>query len=118
MMDWCISYWNGEGSAGSSVEAWLDGLSKEQLKSVAKEMRLLQISGNKLRLPHSKALGKGLFELRERRYGLRMYYMFTSKGHILLLNAGSKQTQQRDIVVARQRMQSYVSDSKGVDHAY
>jgi len=47
------------------VESWLLDLDKDQFKSVSKEIRLLELSGNQLRLPHSRALGAGLFELCE-----------------------------------------------------
>jgi len=63
---WHIEYWN-------NLEKWLNKLNKEQLKLVSKELRLLELSGNQLRLPHSKSLGKGIFELRERSYGYRIY---------------------------------------------
>lgn len=43
-----------------AVEPWINSLSKQQLKSVAKELRLLELSGHRLRLPHSKSLGQGV----------------------------------------------------------
>lgn len=66
-MTWSITYLD-------VVTTWLDKLTEQQLKSVAKELRLLELSGNDLRLPHSRPLGGGLCELRERRFGLRLYY--------------------------------------------
>lgn len=65
---------------------------------------LLSYSGNRLRLPHSKALEDGLFELREMRFGLRVYYTFHKGKIIILLCAGSKKTQNRDIKTVRTRM--------------
>lgn len=50
LMLWKIKYL-------ASVEAWLDALNKPQLKSIAKELRLVELCGNELRLPHSKSLG-------------------------------------------------------------
>ena len=58
------------------VEKWLDKLDKTQLKSLVKELRMLERCGNKLKLPHTKSLGAGLFELRERQFGLRAYYTY------------------------------------------
>tara|TARA_R110002167_G_scaffold355156_1_gene569403 strand:- start:4194 stop:4511 length:318 start_codon:yes stop_codon:yes gene_type:complete len=87
-----------------SVESWLDSLSKQQLKSIAKELRLLELCGNDLRLPHSKSLGQGLFELRERKFGYRIYYGFEQGRVIILLNAGDKSSQNRDIKVAREAL--------------
>ena len=62
---WSSEYW-------SDVERWLLKLTKEQFKSVSKEIKLLEVYGNNLKLPHSKSLGKGLFELRERNYGFTL----------------------------------------------
>lgn len=98
---WTIQYWV---DGKNSVERWLDQLTYEQLKSVAKEIKLLELGGNSLKLPHSRSLGSGLFELRERRYGYRVYYGFCGKQIILLLAAGDKTTQARDITIARQRL--------------
>ena len=67
MCGWRIRYWEG-------LEKWLNNLNKDQLKSISKELRLLEILGNRLRLPHSRSLGGNLFELREYRYGYRLYY--------------------------------------------
>lgn len=103
-IDWKIEFWC-NASGDSTVEKWLDSLSKEQLKSVAKEMKLLEICGNNLKLPHSRSLKKGLFELRERQYGLRIYYAFLQDKTVLMLHAGNKKTQNRDIEVARQRFE-------------
>lgn len=103
MSKWQIEYW--EGPQGKSpVEKWLDKLTKDQLKSVAKEVKMLEEIGNELKLPHSRALGDGLFELRERRYGYRIYYGFHGEQLIILLAAGDKSSQERDIKVARDRL--------------
>jgi putative addiction module killer protein len=88
----------------SELSFYLDKLSKEHLKSIAKELKLLELCGNNLKLPHSKALGRGLFELRERVYGYRIYYTFVASRKIILLNIGNKRTQQNDIKVARNRL--------------
>lgn len=100
---WKIEYWVSE-KPNNSIEKWLDTLSKEQLKSLAKEILMLEQVGNNLKLPHSKALGKGLFELRERRFGLRVYYGFKGKFIIILLAAGNKKSQEKDIAIARKRL--------------
>jgi len=100
---WTIKYWCDD-SDESSVEKWLDSLTDEQLKSIAKEMKLLELCGNLLKLPHSRSLKKGLFELRERNYGLRIYYAFLPNKIILMLHAGNKKTQDKDIDIARDRL--------------
>lgn len=56
MKIWHIKYWQ-DGSK-NSVEKWVLDLLHEQLKSVTKEIDLLKMNGNRLKLPHSKPLGK------------------------------------------------------------
>jgi putative addiction module killer protein len=108
MQNWQIRYWE-DGINEHSVEHWLDQLTKEQLKSVAKELKLLERGGNSLRLPHSKTLGEGLFELRERAYGFRIYYSFMAGFVIVLLHSGNKHTQEKDIKLARKRLEQLKS---------
>jgi putative addiction module killer protein len=96
-MNWNILYLE-------PVETWLDSLDTLQFKSVSKEISLLTHHGNQLRLPHSRALGDGLFELRERQYGLRIYYGFEQGAVIILLHGGDKDSQQQDIKTAKQRL--------------
>ena len=109
--EWDVQYWH-QNEKDSPVEAWLDGLDKVQLKSVAKEIVLLSKCGNRLRLPHSKSLGEGLFELRERSFGLRIYYMFWKEQIILLLHAGGKKSQQKDIKTARKKLVALKKERK------
>ncbi len=101
--NWRIEYWD-DGRGKNPIEKWLDNLTKDQFKSVAKELSMLEETGNELKLPHSKALGKGLFELRERRFGIRVYYCFKGDSIIILLAVGDKKTQEKDIKVARERI--------------
>lgn len=103
MADWVVRYW-ADVSENNAVEAWLDSLTKEQLKAVSKELILLGYAGNQLRLPHSRSLGSGLFELRERKFGFRVYYGFMAGKVIVLLCAGDKSTQKKDIATARERL--------------
>ena len=49
-------------------------------------------------------LSNGLFELRERRFGYRIYYCFGPHNTIILLAAGDKQSQEKDIKTARERL--------------
>lgn len=103
MKPWQIEYWN-EGGKKNPIEKWLDKLTQEQFKSIDKEITLLRKIGNELTLPHSRSLGKGLFELRERRFGFRIYYCFLGQQIIILLAAGDKKTQTNDIKLARERL--------------
>jgi putative addiction module killer protein len=103
MKKWVIEYWVDE-SGKRSVERWLLKLTHEQFRAVSKELKLLELCGNDLKFPHSRALGKGLFELREQRYGIRIYYGFYREKIIILLHAGDKSKQQNDIKIARSRL--------------
>jgi putative addiction module killer protein len=103
MKRWILEYWVDD-SGKRSVEQWLLKLTREQFKAVSKELKLLEACGNDLRLPHSRALGKGLFELREQRYGYRIYYGFYLGRIIILLHAGDKSKQENDIKIARFRL--------------
>lgn len=109
---WTTVYWS-DTTGNKPVEAWLDALSDEQLSSVADEVKLLEQCGNNLRLPHSLPLKDGLFELRERRYHLRIYYCFHGRKIIVLLAAGNKGTQKSDIKTARERLQRLINKGKG-----
>ena len=103
MAKWVMEFWSEKTKIGP-VERWLGKLEKDEVKSISKELELLEISGNELKLPHSKALGKGLFELRERRFGFRVYYCFQGEYIIILLAAGDKKSQENDIKIARKRL--------------
>lgn len=67
-------------------------------------MKLLEWCGNLLKLPHSRSLKKGIFELRERTYGFRIYYAFLPNKIIIMLHAGNNKTQDKDIEIARGRL--------------
>ncbi len=74
---------------------------------------LLAKYGNMLGLPHSKALGGGLYELRIRgKEELRIFYGFTQQKSIYLLHAFKKQTQEtpkKELDVALQRKEEIVT---------
>ncbi len=48
-------------------------------------IQLLRERGNALRKPHSGSLGGGLFELRDAKSGVRMFYMFLAGKRAVLL---------------------------------
>jgi putative addiction module killer protein len=104
MTKWNIEYWHSNEKCKSSFENTLNNLTAKQLVSVAKEVKLLELCGNRLRLPHSRALGGALFELRERKFGYRIYYVFSQNKRIVLLHIGDKSKQNKDIKIARLRL--------------
>lgn len=77
---------------------------------IAHTVKLLKHHGNRLGMPHSKALGSGLYELRIRgKEEFRILYTFTSQRTIYLLHAFKKQTEktpQKELDVSLQRMKS------------
>lgn len=101
---WVIKYWITD-SGKNETERWFNRLPTEHARSVTKELTLLKKCGNYLKLPHSRALGKKLFELRERMHGYRIYYTFHGHQMIVLLVAGDKSTQKNDILLARERIE-------------
>ena len=98
MHKWTIEYWVAEdGRWSSPLEIMLNSLTNIQLKSLAKELALLECCGNTLKLPHSRSLGKNLFELRERNFGYRVYYTFFKRIELLCcfkveINRANKET--------------------------
>ncbi|MGP1681248.1 MAG: type II toxin-antitoxin system RelE/ParE family toxin [Giesbergeria sp.] len=72
-------------------------------------MELLSEHGPSLRLPHSRAFGGGLFELRPRgRTGVgRAFYCFLLGKRVVVLHASikkSRQTPHSELKVARKRL--------------
>ena len=76
------------------VEKWLSDLNKVHQKKLFAMLRMLGEIGRDLHLPHSRALGAGLYELRDTSQGpgYRIYYCFIGEIVIVLLAAGNKAT--------------------------
>jgi phage-related protein len=80
----------------------------EILADYARLVELLSEHGPDLRLPHSRALGDGLFELRPRgRAGIgRAFYCFAVGSRVVIVHAFVKKTRQipdKDLKLARKR---------------
>ena len=89
----------------AEIEAWPVGVLADYLRLV----ELLIEFGPDLRMPHSRALGGGLFELRTRgREGIgRALYCYLIGERVVVLHAFMKKTQatpERDLKTARRRM--------------
>ena len=89
----------------AEIEGWPVGI----LADYARIVELLMEFGPDLRMPHSRAMGGGLFELRPRgREGIgRALYCFVVGKRIVILHAFVKKTQttpERDLRIARERM--------------
>jgi len=89
----------------SEIEAWPVGV----LADYARLVELLMEFGPDLRMPHSRALGGGLFELRPRgREGIgRALYCYLVGEGVVVLHAFVKKTHttpEQDLRIARRRM--------------
>jgi phage-related protein len=87
------------------IESWPGGM----LADYARIVELLMEFGPYLRMPHSRPLGSGLFELRPRgREGIgRVFYCFVIGQRVVILHAFVKKTQEtpeQDLKIARKRM--------------
>ena len=88
----------------AEVESW----PVDVLADYARLLELLAEHGPSLRLPHSRALGDGLFELRPRgRSGIgRAFYCFMFGRRVVVLHAFIKKSQEtpdRELKLARRR---------------
>ena len=68
------------------AQVFLDGLAGTANTEAVACLRLVLERGAALRLPHSRALGRGLFELRGRTSGVRLFYLFRPGSRIVLLD--------------------------------
>jgi phage-related protein len=87
------------------IESWPSGI----LADYARIVELLMEFGPQLRMPHSRAMGDGLFELRPRgAEGIgRVFYCFMVQKRIVVLHVFMKKTQEtpeRQLKLARKRM--------------
>ncbi|MCA2919881.1 MAG: type II toxin-antitoxin system RelE/ParE family toxin [Microcystis sp. M015S1] len=85
------------------------------LADYARLIELLIEHGPSLRLPHSRAFGDGLFELRPRgRSGIgRAFYCFLVGKRVVILHAFIKKSQEtpdRELKLARKRMKEVAND--------
>lgn len=102
-MPYSVDYFNVR--VKDDVERWPLGM----LADYARLVELLIEFGPDLRMPHSKAMGDGLFELRPRgREGIgRAMYCFVVGKRVMILHAFVKKTQatpERELKLARKRM--------------
>lgn len=79
------------------------------LANYARLIELLVEFGPDVRMPHSRAMGGGLFELRPRgREGIgRVLYCYASGQRVVVLHAfvkKAKSTPERELAMARKRM--------------
>jgi phage-related protein len=102
-MNYIIEYFN------ARVKAEIDSWPADLLADFARMVELLMDFGPMIGMPHSKALGGGLFELRPRgRGGIgRAFYCFSIGRRVVILHAFIKKTQvtlEKTLWIARKRM--------------
>jgi phage-related protein len=102
-MNYAIEYFHSRVKA--EIESWPDGI----LADFARIVELLMEFGPNLRVPHSRAMGGGLFELRPRgREGIgRVFYCFVIAQRVVILHAFVKKTQEtpaQELKIARKRL--------------
>jgi phage-related protein len=87
------------------IDEWLDGLRPALFATVAFHLDRLVESGPSLRMPHSRSLGEGLFELRFdlERQAHRITYFFPGDGRIVLLTVFRKQRMNERAEIERAR---------------
>ncbi len=108
-MKYRIEYFNSRVKA--EIESWPVGI----LADYARVLELLMEFGAEVRMPHSRAMGGGLFELRPRgQEGIgRAFYCFVTGSRIVILHAFIKTTAAtpvRDLKTARSRMKEVRHD--------
>lgn len=102
-MAWSLNYYNAKVAA--HIEAWPDGI----LASYDRIARMMLEHGPDLGLPHTRAMGGGLFEIRAKgREGVgRACYCIVVGQRIVILHAFIKKTEQtppRELAIARARI--------------
>jgi phage-related protein len=102
-VNYTIEYFHARVKA--EIESWPDGI----LADYARMVELLMEFGSNLRMPHSRAMGGGLFELRPRgREGIgRVFYCFVVSQRVVILHAFVKKTRdtgEQDLRIARKRL--------------
>jgi len=108
-MAYTVDYYNQR--VLDEVESWPVSV----LADYARLVGILMEFGPNLRMPHSRAMGGGLFELRPRgRDGIgRALYCSVAGQHVVVVHAfikKSKSAPQRDLNVARRRMKEVRGD--------
>ena len=102
-MKYTIEYFHKRVKA--EIEDWPVGI----VADFARITELLMEFGPNLRMPHSRAIGDGLFEVRPRgREGIgRAFYCFVVGQRIIILHAFIKKTQatpEQELKIARKRL--------------
>lgn len=72
------------------MDDYITGLKGTAATKAAALVKLLEALGYELRLPHSRSLGEGLYELRDVGTGVRLFYMLLPANRAVLLDGMTK----------------------------
>lgn len=108
-MTWEIEYYKTP-SGQEVIKEFIDGLQESTQAKLGRQLDLLEHYGDTLGMPHAKALGGGLMELRVRgkrgSQEVRVFYVLVTRDRIYLLHAFIKKTQttpKKELDLARRR---------------
>ena len=89
------------------IKDFIDGLQENTQAKLGRQLDLLEEHGSQLGMPHARAMGGGLIELRVRgKQEVRVFYAFAVGKRIYLLHGFIKKTQttpKKELDTARQR---------------
>jgi phage-related protein len=89
------------------VEAFIYKMQKPTKAKLTRLLDLLERFGPELSMPHTRAMGDGLYELRVRgKQEVRVFYVYAKGSTVYLLHAFQKKTQEtpkKELDIARQR---------------
>ncbi len=102
-MDWTIAYYS------EIVEADVLALPAGLLARYLRYADRMEVYGPDLGMPHTRAMGQGLFELRLKAAEgvVRIFYCTTARKRIMILHQFAKKTQKtppKELALARRRM--------------
>ena len=105
---WSIQYYNAR--VQEDIEDWPVGIYADFLRLI----QLMEHHGADLRMPHSRAMGRGLFELRCKgpEGAARAFYCTMVGREIVILHGFIKKTQdtpERELTTARKRLKEVKS---------
>lgn len=92
-----------------SVEKFINNLDKGLTAETVSLLRLLRTEGNTIKMPYSKPLGSGLFELRGRSKSVIRYFYIFKYGQAVIVHGYIKKSQKtplRELKLAHRRISS------------
>jgi len=105
-MVWEVEYYKTQ-SGQEVIKDFIDSLQESTQAKLGRQLDLLEKYGNELGMPHAKAMGGGLMELRVRgKQEARVFYAFVFGKRIHLLHGFVKKRQTapaKELAIARHR---------------